>query len=185
MEAVDATQTAVARWVIDPTHSDVGFSVRHMMITKVKGRFSDVEGYIEFHEADLTGAKIEVDVKTASVDTRQEQRDNHLRSADFFDAERYPVMRFISKRVEETGKNRYRVVGDLTIRDVTREVELEATFDGIHPDPWGNLRAGFSATGQVNRHDFGLNWNQAIEGGGVVVGDTVQISLDVEAVKQA
>ena len=173
------------RWNIDPIHSEIGFSVKHMMVSNVRGRFNDVTGYIDFDPDDPTGAKIDVEIGTASVDTRQEQRDNHLRSTDFFDAENHPKMTFVSTEVEHVKKNEYRVTGDLTIRGTTSKVTLDATFEGVHPDPYGGVRTGFSATGKINRHDFGLSYNAAIETGGVVVGNEVKIQLEVEAVKDA
>jgi polyisoprenoid-binding protein YceI len=173
------------RWNIDPVHSEVGFSVKHMMVSNVRGRFNDVTGYIEFDPADPTTAKIDVEIATTSVDTRQDQRDNHLRSADFFDAENHPKMSFISKQVEHAKGDDYRVTGDLTIRGTTREITLDATFEGTSPDPYGGVRSGFSATGKINRHDFGLDYNAAIEAGGVVVGTDIKIQLEVEAIKQA
>jgi polyisoprenoid-binding protein YceI len=173
------------RWNIDPVHSEIGFSVKHMMVSNVRGRFNEVTGYIEFDPADPTTAKIDVEIATTSVDTRQDQRDNHLRSADFFDAENHPKMSFISKKVEHAKGDDYRVTGDLTIRGTTREITLDATFEGTSPDPYGGVRSGFSATGKINRHDFGLDYNAAIEAGGVVVGTDIKIQLEVEAIKQA
>jgi polyisoprenoid-binding protein YceI len=151
----------------------------------VRGRFNDVTGYNDFDPADPTTAKIDVEIATTSVDTRQDQRDNHLRSADFFDAENHPKMSFISKKVEHAKGDDYRVTGDLTIRGTTREITLDATFEGTSPDPYGGVRSGFSATGKINRHDFGLDYNAAIEAGGVVVGTDIKIQLEVEAIKQA
>ncbi|HEX6559494.1 MAG TPA: YceI family protein [Longimicrobiales bacterium] len=170
-------------WQIDSAHTDVGFAVKHMMISTVKGRFADVSGTIAIDEADLAGSSIDVTISTASVDTRQEQRDAHLRSADFFDVENYPTLTFRSRRVESTGNGEFRVVGDLTIRGVTREVVLEATDEGRGKDPWGNERAGFSAKTVIDRRDFGLTWNAALETGGILVGTDIRISLEVEAVK--
>lgn len=179
-----ATQTTT-RWNIDPAHSEIGFAAKHMMISTVRGRFSEISGYIEFEEGAPEDSKIDVEIDVASVDTRQEPRDEHLRSADFFDAENHPVMKFVSTKVDKVKGNEYKVTGDLTIRGTTKPVTLDATFEGVHPDPWGGTRAGFTATGKINRHDFGLNWNAAIEAGGVVVGPEIKIQLEVEAVKQA
>lgn len=183
-QTVDAA-TGVARWEIDAIHSNVEFSVRHMMISTVRGRFAEVNGHIDFDPADPTSAKIEVEIPVASIDTRSEGRDEHLRSDDFFAADKYPNMTFTSSRVEAAGGNRYRVTGDLTIRGVTREVVLDVEFHGTHPDAYGGVRAGFSATTSINRFDYGLTWNAAIESGGVVVGDTVKINLEIQAVRQA
>jgi polyisoprenoid-binding protein YceI len=184
---VSQTQTrgTLTRWNIDPVHSEIGFAVKHMMVSNVRGRFNDVTGYIDFNEDDPSTAKIDVEIGTNSVDTRQEQRDNHLRSADFFDAENHPKMTFISKKVEHIKKNEYLVTGDLAIRGTTREVTLDATFEGTSPDPYGGVRIGFSATGKINRQEFGLIYNAALETGGVVVGADIKIQLEVEAVKQA
>jgi len=178
-----ATRT-ITRWKIDPSHSEIGFAAKHLMISTVRGRFSDVTGFIDFDEQDPTSAKIDVEVGVASIDTRQEPRDQHLRSADFFDAENHPSMKFVSTRIEHGRGNEYKVTGDLTIRGTTKPVTLDATFEGAHPDPWGGTRAGFSATGKIDRHEFGLNWNATIEAGGVVVGPEIKLQLEVEAVKQ-
>lgn len=174
------------KWTIDPTHAEVGFSVRHMMISTVRGRFAAVAGAVITDEQDARNSKVDVTIDTSSIDTRQEMRDNHLRSPDFFDAATYPTIRFVSKRIEgDPSRGDFRLVGDLTIRDVTREVTLDATHEGQGKDPWGNERAGFAATGKINRADFGLHWNQALETGGVLVSDEVKLSIDVELVKQA
>ncbi|HUZ02470.1 MAG TPA: YceI family protein [Thermomicrobiaceae bacterium] len=184
MSAPSQQATGLATWKIDPVHSDVEFAIRHMMVSTVKGRFSDVTGTISFDPADPTTGSVEVSMSVASVDTRTEARDNHLRSGDFFDVERFPAITFQSKRVERGRGERYHVVGDLTIRDTTREVTLDAEFFGTHPDPYGNVRAGFSASTSFNRSDFGLNYNAAIEAGGVVIGDSVKVSIEIEAVQQ-
>jgi polyisoprenoid-binding protein YceI len=174
---------AKTRWQIDPAHTDTGFAVRHMMISTVKGRFADVSGTITLDEADLSGSSVEVEIGVASIDTRQEERDAHLRSADFFDAENHPKITFRSRRVEATGGGDFRVIGDLTIRGVTREVVLEATDEGRATDPWGNEKAGFSARTAIDRQDFGLTWNAALETGGILVGNEIKISLEVQAAK--
>lgn len=173
-----------ATWVIDPTHTVVEFAIKHMMFATVKGRFGKVEGQIEADLDDLTTANVNVTVDVASIDTREEQRDAHLRSADFFDVEKYPTMTFQSRQITRRSDGQYDVQGDLTIRGVTRPVTLTATVTGSGKDPWGNYRAGFSAQGQLNRKDFGLTWNAALEAGGFLVGDEVKINLEVEAVRQ-
>lgn len=180
-----STVTAPTRteWAIDASHSHVEFSVRHMMIATVKGRFADVTGTVVTDESDPAQRQIDVTIGAASIDTRVAQRDEHLRSADFFDTEKFPTLRFTSRRIEGAG-DEFRVIGDLTIRDVTREVTLDVTAHGRQADPWGGQRAGFEATGRIKRSDFGLTWNQALETGGVVVGDDVKIAIDVELVKQ-
>jgi polyisoprenoid-binding protein YceI len=171
-------------WTIDAAHSNVEFAVRHMMIANVKGRFADIRGSVVLDEAHPARSTVDVTIGTASIDTRQEQRDQHLRSADFFDAAQYPDIRFVSKRIDEKGDGEYKVTGDLTIRGVTREVVLTASEEGRTKDPWGNNRVAYSATTKINRKDFGLTWNQVLETGGVVVGDEIRISLDVELVQQ-
>ncbi len=177
--------TGVARWEIDPVHSEIAFSVRHLMVATVRGRFNRFQGVIEFDPAHPESGRVEVTIDAASIDTRNEQRDNHLRSPDFLDVEKYPTITFVSKRIEPLGDNRFRVVGDLTLRGVTREVALEAEFLGVSKDPWGGERAGFSARAKLNRHDFGASWNVALETGGWLVGDTLDVTLDIEAVRKA
>ncbi|MGE5102341.1 MAG: YceI family protein [Deltaproteobacteria bacterium] len=172
-------------WAIDPAHAELGFAVRHLMLSTVRGRFGAVSGTITVDENDPRSAKVDVTVDVASIDTRQEMRDNHLRSADFFDAANHPTMHFVSKRIDGDVTKTFKVIGDLTIRGTTREIALDVTFEGRAKDPWGNDRAGFSASGKLNRHDFGLNWNQALEAGGVTVGAEVKLTLDVEIVRQA
>jgi polyisoprenoid-binding protein YceI len=170
-------------WQIDSAHTEVEFAVKHMMISTVKGRFAEVSGTINLDEADLSGSSVEVDLDVASIDTRQEQRDEHLRSADFFDVENHPKITFRSRRVEAMGGGGFRVVGDLTIRGETREVVLEGTDEGRATDPWGNSKAGFTARTSIDRRDFGLTWNSALETGGVLVGNEIKITLEVQAAK--
>ena len=174
----------VTTWTIDSSHAEIGFAVRHLMIATVRGRFGAVSGTVTVDETNPRNSKIDVTVDVTSVDTRQEMRDNHLRSPDFFDVATYPTMHFVSKRIDGDIGGEFRVLGDLTIRGVTREVTLTANLEGRTKDPWGNERAGFSATGKINRHDFGLTWNQALESGGVMVGDEVKLTIDVELVHQ-
>ncbi|HEY0996425.1 MAG TPA: YceI family protein [Gemmatimonadaceae bacterium] len=179
------TQPQVTTWTIDPAHTSVEFAVRHMMISTVKGRFADVQGTLTFDEADPTRSTVDVTIATASVDTRSEQRDGHLKSADFFDVEKFPAIRFTSTRVTKTGSDSYDLVGNLTIRDVTREVTLKVEDQGRGTTPWGQVQAGFTASTRVDRKDFGLTWNQALEAGGVLVADEVKISVEVEFTKAA
>lgn len=176
--------TGVARWEIDPVHSEIAFSVRHMMVATVRGRFNQFQGVIEFDPNHPESGRVEVTIDAASIDTRNEQRDNHLRSPDFLNVEQYPTITFVSKRIEPLGDNRFRVIGDLTIRGVTKEVALEAEFLGVGRDPWGGERAGFTARTKLNRHDFGASWNVALEAGGFLVGDTLEVTLDIEAVRK-
>lgn len=175
----------MAKWSLDPAHTLVEFSVKHMMIATVKGRFSGVEGFLEGDLPDLTTARVEASVDAASVDTREAQRDQHLRSADFFEVEKFPKLTFKSTQIDAAGGGTYKMTGDLTIRGVTRPVVFDVTFEGMGRDPWGNERAGFSATAAVNRKDFGLQWNAVLETGGVLVGDRVKIAIEAEAIKQA
>jgi polyisoprenoid-binding protein YceI len=177
-------QTAATVFDLDPAHSSAEFSVRHLMISTVTGRFRKVKGTLELDEADPARSRVEAEIDVASLDTGVADRDAHLRSPDFFDVANHPTMTFRSKRVEPKGRDRARVVGDLTIRGVTREVGLDVTRIGTVQDPWGNRRAGFEATATLDRKDFGLNWNMLIEAGGVVVGDAVKVRLDVEAVQR-
>jgi polyisoprenoid-binding protein YceI len=181
--AIDPTLTTT--WQIDPTHVNVEFAVRHLMISTVKGRFSDVRGTVTLNGDDLRTAAVDVTIGVESIDTREAQRDAHLRSADFFDVARYPTLTFKSRRVDAAGPGRFRVIGDLTIHGVTREVGLEVEEEGRGRDPWGNQRAGFSARATISRKQFGLTWNQLLETGGVAVGDEVRIVVDVELVQQA
>jgi len=172
-------------WQIDPTHSAAEFAVKHLMISTVKGRFSDVSGTVTVDDAKPGEAAVAVSINVASIDTREEKRDAHLRSADFFDAEKYPTITFKGKRITGPLDGEFKLVGDLTIRDVTREVTLEVESAGEVKDPWGGVRAGFSASTKINRKDYGLTWNVAMETGGVLVGDEIKISLDVQLVRQA
>jgi polyisoprenoid-binding protein YceI len=171
------------RWDIDVGHSAIHFWVRHMVISKVHGRFANWSGTIQFDEEDPTRSSVDVRIDSASVDTHVADRDAHLRSPDFLDVARFPQMNFKSKRVEKAGGSAYRVVGDLDLHGVTREVVLEAEFAGTGKDPWGNQRAGFSAKAVLDRRDFGLVWNAALETGGVLVGEKVEIGIELEAVK--
>ena len=182
--SVQVQASTVSTWQIDPDHSHVEFAVRHMMVSTVKGRFSTLSGVIKLDETDMTRSSVEVTIDAASIDTRDPQRDEHLRSPDFLDVGRYPHITFRSRQVEPLGERHLRVIGDLTIRDVTREVALDTTEEGRMRDPWGGERAGFSARTAINRKDFGLKWNVPLEGGGILVGDEVKISLEVEAVRQ-
>lgn len=170
-------------WSVDAAHSSLEFAVKHMMLATVKGRFAQVDGKVSFAADDLASARVEVSVDVESIDTRNRQRDDHLRSADFFDVANWPKLTFVSRRIEETGEGGYRVVGDLTMRGVTRELSLAATFEGEGQDPWGGTRMAFHATGRLDRREFGLTWNQALEAGGILVGDEVRLSIDVELVR--
>ena len=171
-----------ATYQVDPVHSQVEFSVNHLVVFKVSGSFNGYQGVIEADSASKVLTSAQADIKVASIDTREVKRDGHLLSADFFDAENHPLMTFTSKRVEGSGDD-ITVVGDLTIRGTTKEVALKGSFRGENTDPWGNVRAGFSASTVINRHDFGLSWNKALETGGFVVGDEVTISLEIQGIR--
>jgi polyisoprenoid-binding protein YceI len=170
-------------WNIDPTHTSINFSVRHMVVSKVRGRFAKYSGSLDIDEEDLAQSKLDVTIEAASIDTGIVDRDNHLRSADFFDVEKFPELRFRSTRIEKTGDDRYRIIGSLTIRDVTREVVLDTEYGGRAKDPWGSERMGFLAKAKIDRKDFGLRWNQVLEAGGVLVGDQIEIDIDLEAAR--
>ena len=181
-----STTPLTGSWTFDPTHSLVEFSAKHMMITTVKGRFAEVTGTLVLDEESPDRSRVEVEIPVASIDTRVEQRDAHLRSADFLDADSHPLITFRSRRVEGAALRegaRFRAVGDLTIRGTTREVVLDAVYEGRGRDPWGGERVSFSAETRIDRRDFGLTWNQALETGGILVGNEIRISLEVQAVK--
>ncbi len=178
------TQTATTTWNIDPAHSVAEFKVKHMMISNVKGQFTGVSGVLSFDEADVTNSHVEVSIDAASISTGDAQRDAHLKSAEFFDAEKFPTLSFKSNRVVRKGDEELAVSGDLTIHGVTRNVEFRAEGPtAAAKDPWGNTRVGVSATTKINRKDFGLTWSATLETGGVLVGDEVTITLDVQFVK--
>ncbi|WP_448336806.1 YceI family protein [Chloroflexus aurantiacus] len=171
-------------WVIDASHSMITFSVRHMMISKVRGRFTRFDGTVDFDEQNPTNSKVQVTIDASSIDTRDERRDGHLMSPDFLDVANYPTLTFVSKRVEVIDESHGRLIGDLTIRGVTREVTLDVEYNGQSKSPWGTISAGFSATTKINRKDWGLTWNVALETGGVLVGEEVTIEIEIEIVKQ-
>jgi polyisoprenoid-binding protein YceI len=172
-------------WHIDPAHTNVEFTVRHMMISNVKGQFQKTAGTITVNGNDPATAKIDATIDATSIDTRVEKRDAHLKSPAFLDVDKFPTITFKSTKVEADGPGKWKVTGDLTLHGVTKPVVLEVETTGTPiTDPMGNTRAGASATTKINRSDFGLKWNQAIEGGGVMVGDEVAISIDVEAIKK-
>ena len=182
-----ASQTIAftATWELDGAHSNVQFSVRHMMVTNVRGRFATVTGTAEADEADLTRSKITATIDTASIDTGNAKRDEHLRNADFLDVAKFPKMTFTSTKIEKAGEGRWKVTGDLSLHGVTKAVVLDV--EGPTPevkDPWGNTKVGASATAKINRKDFGIEWNKALESGGLLVGEEVSITIDAEAQKK-
>jgi polyisoprenoid-binding protein YceI len=172
-----------SKWSLDVAHSSIDFAIRHMMVSKVKGAFRNFEANIEADLEDLTTASIEFSVDVNSVDTRNEDRDNHLRSADFFDVEHFPKMTFKSTEISKKSPGEYEVTGDLTIRGKTNPETFIVSYEGSGKDPWGNEKVGFEAHGSISRSEYGLTWNTALETGGVLVADQVQISLDVQASK--
>lgn len=176
---------AKAVWVLDPTHSGVEFSVRHMMIAKVKGSFTQFEASIEADPTDLTTADISFTVDLASVDTKNGDRDAHLRSADFFDVENHPKLTFKATKIVKTSEGEYDVTGDLSMHGITHAETFKVSYEGSGKDPWGNTKAGFSVDGAINRGNYGLTWNAALETGGVLVSDEVKIHLDIQAAAQA
>lgn len=169
-------------WKIDAAHSSIEFSAKHMMITTVRGRFATFDGTLNVDSQNLLRSSVEGWVETASVDTHDANRDGHLRSPDFFEAEKYPRMTFRSTKIEKAGDGRYRVTGDLTIKETTRPITFEVSDDGRGKDPWGNQRWGLSATAAINRKDFGLTWNVALETGGWLVGDQIKIQVELELI---
>lgn len=176
-----ATGLSTGIWAIDASHSEVGFTVRHLMVSKVRGSFSGIAGTIAVAE---DGIKVDATIDATSINTRDENRDGHIRSADFFDIENHPTWTFTSTTVKGSG-NDFTLVGDLTLRGVTKSVELAVEFVGVNTDPWGNTKAGFEASGKISRSAFGVEWNAALETGGVLVGDEVKIELNIQAALQA
>ena len=172
-------------WKIDPAHSQVTFSVRHMMISNVHGRFESFGGTVNFDEQTPTNSTVDVEIDAASINTREPQRDAHLKSPDFLNVEQFPKITFKSTKVEVSDANHGKLYGDLTIRDVAKPVVLDVEYAGQSKSPWGTTSAGFSATTKINRKDWGLEWNVALETGGVLVGDTITINIELEIVKQA
>ena len=173
------------RWEIDSSHSGIHFSVRHLVIAKVRGHFARWTGTVVAPDGDFSRGHVDVVIDASSIETGVADRDTHLKSADFFDAATFPELRFTTSRVETSAKGRLQVAGKLTIKGITKDVTLEVENHGLARDPWGNERAAFTARTSVDRKDFGLTWNQVLETGGVVVGDRVEIEIEIEAVKQA
>jgi polyisoprenoid-binding protein YceI len=184
MSATATPQTATTTWNIDPVHSVAEFKVKHMMISNVKGQFTRVKGVLNLDETDVTNSRVEASIDAASINTRDEQRDAHLKSADFFDVEKFPALSFKSPRITRVADGELAVAGDLTIHGVTRSVVFNVEGPtAAAKDPWGNIRRGLSATAKINRKDFGLTWNSALETGGLLVGDEITITLDLQFVK--
>ena len=171
----------MAKWNVDASHTNVGFSVRHMMVSKVKGSFTGIEGTIDGNPEDLTDANINFNIDVSTINTNSEDRDNHLRSADFFEVEKYPQITFSSKDIVKTSTNEYDITGDITIKGVTKKITFKAEYEGRGKNPWGVDVVGFEAKGKISRKAFGLTWNQALETGGVLVGDDITIIIDLQA----
>lgn len=171
-------------WVVDKAHTKIGFAVTHLLISEVEGHFKDFDIKVTSSGDNFENAKIEFTAKTASIFTDNERRDEHLRSDDFFNSEKFPEMKFVSKSFKKVGKNNYKLIGDLTIRDVTKQITLDVVYNGTVKDPWGNTKAGFNVSGQLNRFDYGLKWNALTELGGAVVDKIVKLRIHVELTKQ-
>ena len=176
---------SASSWNIDPDHSNVGFKVRHLMVSNVKGSFDKHSGTVDIDDKDITKSKVEVTIDTASINTNVQKRDEHLRSADFFDVAKYPTMTFVSKKVAKASKDKLKVTGDLTLHGVTRQVVLDVEGPSEESkDPWASFRRGATASTKINRKDFGLVWNKALETGGALVGDEITITLEIEMIKK-
>jgi polyisoprenoid-binding protein YceI len=171
-------------WDFDPAHTRIGFSARHAMVTTVRGSFNDVEGHVHADLEDVSKSSVVITLKSASVDTRSADRDTHLRSADFFDVETYPEITFVSTRVEEVADDAFAVSGELTIRDITQELMIPIALTGVETDAFGMVRAGFEGSRRVNRRDFGLEWNMALDSGGVLVSEKITLEFEISAIKR-
>ncbi|CAN5436297.1 YceI family protein [soil metagenome] len=176
---------STTKWTLDPMHSEIGFKIKHLMITNVSGSFGKFEVTAETNGDDFSSGKISFSAEISSINTGSDQRDGHLKSADFFDMEKFPEIKFIAQGMESIGSDEYKLNGDLTIRDVTRPIQLQVEMGGIVKDPYGNTKAGFTLTGKINRKEFGLTWNAATETGGVLVSEDVKIQSEIQLVKQA
>ena len=176
---------AITKWALDSAHSEVGFKVKHLMISTVSGRFQKIEGTVETDGDDFTTAKVNFSGEVSSIHTGNEQRDGHLQSPDFFDAAKYPTIKFTSTKVEKVSGSEYKLTGDLTIRDKTNSIQLDVEAGGVAKDPYGNTKAGFTISGKLNRKNWDLNFNVPLEGGGVVVGEEVKLNAEVQFAKQA
>ena len=176
--------TSTTKWVLDPLHSEIGFKIKHLMITNVSGNFNKFDVKVETSGNDFATANIDVSIDVDSINTNNAQRDEHLRNADFFEAEKYPRIRFTSNKIQKIDEENYNLFGELTIKETTRPVKLALEYGGISRDPYGNLKAGFSVLGKINRHDFGVTYNAVLETGGVALGEELKILGEVQLVKQ-
>jgi len=173
------------KWLLDPTHSELGFKIKHLMITNVSGSFKNFNATVETREEDFSTAQIKLTAEMASIFTNNEQRDNHLRTSDFFEVEKYPELKFKSTKVEKIDSDTFALYGELTLKGVTKPVKLNVEFNGVTKDPWGGERAGFLVTGKINRSNWGVNFNAALETGGVMLSEEVKISSEIQLIKQA
>jgi polyisoprenoid-binding protein YceI len=186
MQSLERTPTTktLQSWKIDLVHTEIGFTVKHLMVTNVKGRFNEFSGTIEIDESDATRSRAVLEIAVSSIDTQTKQRDDHLRSLDFFDLANHPKIIFQSRRIERGEPGRFTVIGDLTIRGITREVALDMEVSGPQNDPWGGVRMGLKATTAIDRRDYGVNWNQVLDKGGVAVGNEVRINIELELIRE-
>lgn len=175
---------ATTKWAIDPTHSEIGFKVKHMMFTNVSGKFETYEADITTEDDDFTQSKISFTANVASINTNNADRDHHLKSADFFDAENHPKLTFVSTTFTKTNDDEYELTGELSLHGITKTVKLPAEFSGLMKDPWGNTKAGLNISGKINRKDWGLNWNSALETGGVLVSEEARLNIELQLLKQ-
>jgi polyisoprenoid-binding protein YceI len=172
--------TTITKWTIDKAHSEVQFKAKHLVISTVTGQFKDFDGWLEMEDDNLEMARAWFSADVNSISTNSTDRDNHLKSADFFDAEKYSQIKFKSTRFEKIAENAYKMTGNFTIRDITKEITLDVEYGGTMVDPWGSTKAGYEITGKINRHDFGLKWNAVTEAGGLVVGDEIKLVLNIQ-----
>ncbi|HRP88554.1 MAG TPA: YceI family protein [Edaphocola sp.] len=170
-------------WTLDQAHSEITFKVRHLMISNVKGGFETFNANVQTHGEDFSTAQVELNIDASSINTRNNDRDNHLKSADFFETENYPSMKFVSTKVEKVDEDTFKLHGNFTIKDVTKPIALDVDFGGVVTDPWGSQKAGFTVSGKINRKEWGLNWNAALEAGGVLVGDEIKLNAEMELYK--
>ncbi len=175
-----AAWASASEWTVDKAHSSIGFTVSHMVISKVPGKFTDFDGNVTFDPAHPADGSVSFTIQAASISTDNEKRDSHLKSADFFDVEKYPEITFVSTKVEPGNDNHYQITGDLTMRGVTKPVTFDAVLNGVVDDPWGNTKSGFTATTTINRQDFGVNWSKTLDTGGLVAGNDVDITVELE-----
>jgi polyisoprenoid-binding protein YceI len=176
---------ATTKWVLDPTHSQLGFKIKHLMITSVSGSFRNFKAEVEANETDFSTAQINLTAEMESISTNNEQRDAHLRNADFFEVEKYPELKFKSTKVTKTGSDTFDLYGELTLKGITKPVKLHVEYNGIAKDPWGGERSGFAITGKINRSDWGVNFNGVLETGSVMLSEEVKITGEIQLVKQA